>query len=148
MPVLDNSRHELFAQGIAKGKTLTAAYIEAGYKPNDGAASRLAGNVRIAARVEELKQRAAVRCEISIASLTADLIRIAQKSEGIGEAPGFSVARASLMDAAKLNGLIVDKKDFSSADGTMTPKTILDVSKLSTEALREIAAASATNGGS
>lgn len=33
MPVLSNSRHELFAQGLAIGKSAKQAYIDAGYKP-------------------------------------------------------------------------------------------------------------------
>ena len=33
MPILSNSRHEIFAQGLAIGKTQKQAYIDAGYKP-------------------------------------------------------------------------------------------------------------------
>ncbi len=36
MPVLKNSRHERFAQNVAKGMSATEAYEKAGYKPNDG----------------------------------------------------------------------------------------------------------------
>ncbi|TCL89842.1 hypothetical protein C8J38_11030 [Rhizobium sp. PP-WC-2G-219] len=32
MPVLQNTRHEAFAQVLAKGMTATDAYTEAGYK--------------------------------------------------------------------------------------------------------------------
>jgi phage terminase small subunit len=52
-------RHEKFAQGIAKGKTATKAYIDAGFSKNgaDGAACKLQGNARIAARIKELQQK-------------------------------------------------------------------------------------------
>jgi phage terminase small subunit len=34
MPVLKNARHEKFAQALAKGKSATDAYNEAGFKPH------------------------------------------------------------------------------------------------------------------
>ena len=39
-----------FAQALARGKTATEAYVLAGYKANDGNASRMKGNERISAR--------------------------------------------------------------------------------------------------
>lgn len=50
-------KHEAFAQGVASGKSATAAYIEAGYSPNgaDGAACKLQGNASVASRIEELR---------------------------------------------------------------------------------------------
>lgn len=117
MPALENHKHELFAQGLAKGKTQIEAYKEAGYKPDDGAAARLSGKVRIKERVAELQERAAVRTEITVANITERLLKIAEKGETSTEAPLLSVARASLMDAAKLNGLVIDKGQLSGADG-------------------------------
>lgn len=59
MPVLKNARHEKFAQNVAKGKSATEAYKLAGFnaraKSAEAAASRLLGNVKVHARVEELK---------------------------------------------------------------------------------------------
>ncbi len=117
MTVLKNQRQELFAQAIAKGKTQLEAYTEAGYKPDDGAAARLSGNVRVKARVTELKERAAARTEITVAGITERLLKIATKGEASSDAPMLSVARASLMDAAKLNGLVIDKGQLSGPDG-------------------------------
>lgn len=111
MPILNNTRQELFAQGVALGKTGTRAYIDAGYSETgaDAGASRLLGKVKVSARVNELKAGAAKSTGLTIESLTIDLLRIAKKGEDLTEASGLSVARASLMDAAKLNGLVVDK---------------------------------------
>jgi phage terminase small subunit len=109
VPALANTRHERFAQELAKGKTATEAYVEAGYKPNDGNAATLKGNQRVAERVAELMERAAFRCEVTVAAITQKLLAIAEKAETSKDAPLLSVARASYMDAAKLNGLIVDK---------------------------------------
>jgi phage terminase small subunit len=63
MPVLRNARHEAFARAIVKGNSGRAAYRAAGYDGTgavaDAAASRLLRNVKVAARVAELKEQAA-----------------------------------------------------------------------------------------
>lgn len=109
MPALANAKHERFAQEIAKGANQTEAYTSAGYKGDRTAACRLATNVNIQARIAELLNRAATRTEITVASITDRLLKIAAKGEASEDAPLLAVARASLMDAAKLNGLVVDK---------------------------------------
>ncbi len=109
MAALKNARQERFAQELAKGKSLIKAYEEAGYRPNRSAANRLASDVNICRRLAELQERAAVRAEITVAGITERLLNIATKAEGKDEAAMLQVARASLMDAAKLNGLVVDK---------------------------------------
>lgn len=114
---LKNARHERFAQELAKGKSADAAYAAAGYLPKRQNAARLMSNDAVAARVREIQKRAATRTEITVASISTRLMRIAGKGEKLKDAPGLSVARASLMDAAKLNGLIIDRSkvgfDFS-----------------------------------
>ena len=116
MPVLKNTRHEYFAQSMAKGKSQRQAYIDAGYDCSneniiDAAASRLLSNVKVSARITELKERAAVKAEISLVSATNDLLRIAKKSEQLEDSSGYQAARAAIMDACKLNGLIIDKAE-------------------------------------
>src|ERR1700737_824120 len=59
MGMLDNPKHELFAQELAKGKTADEAYKLAGYKENRHNASRLKTNETIQARVAELLGRVA-----------------------------------------------------------------------------------------
>lgn len=54
---LENAKHEKFAEGLAEGKTNRAAYKDAGYKPCDSAASRLASSEKVKERVDELKVR-------------------------------------------------------------------------------------------
>lgn len=113
---LKNTRHERFAQELAKGKSQSEAYRVAGYKPDTGAASRLSGNVSVLGRVSELKERAAIRTEITVAGLTERLLRIADKAEKKDDGSQLSTARASVMDAAKLNGMVVDKSEQRLAD--------------------------------
>lgn len=124
MPVLSNPKHERFAQELAKGKSQIDAYEAAGYNPSRSAAARLFSDVNICERVAEIAERVAVRTELTAASLTERLLKIADVAEktGIafdeesGEATGSSskhlgVARLALMDAAKLNGLIIERSD-------------------------------------
>lgn len=76
MPVLKNSRHEAFAQALAKGKTATESYAEAGYAPNDGNAARLKGNDRISSRVDEIVGRSAQKAEVSIARVLDEMRKL------------------------------------------------------------------------
>jgi len=55
MPVLTNARHERFAQALVRGMNASAAYVEAGYKPNGPNAARLTKNDEIKNRVAELQ---------------------------------------------------------------------------------------------
>jgi len=63
---LANTRHEAFAQALARGMTADAAYIEAGYKPHKSNPHRLSGNERVKARVAELVNQSAERTGITI----------------------------------------------------------------------------------
>ena len=119
---LKNARHERFAQERAKGKSVDEAYSLAGFKPHRGNAHRLSTNESVAARIAELQARAAKKAVVTVEGITERLLKIAEKGEGANDAPLLSVARASLMDAAKLNGLIVEKRDLTSSDGSMSPK--------------------------
>ena len=106
---LKNARHERFAQELAKGKSQSEAYGLAGYCEDRTAASRLSTNVNVIARATELKSKAADKAVITIEKLTARLLGIVEKGEAAHDAPLLSVARAALMDVAKLNGLIEEK---------------------------------------
>jgi sirohydrochlorin ferrochelatase len=117
MPALGNARHERFAQEIARGKSQSDAYGAAGFTGTaptlEAGASRLIRNDKVKARVAELLEFSALRAEVSIATLTQDLLRLRDKGEALADAAGLSVARNSVMDIAKLNGLVVDKTQGS-----------------------------------
>lgn len=113
MPVLANVKHERFAQGVSKGISQRDAYREAGFTGSDATidagASRLISTDKVSARIAELLERAAAKTEITVASITERLLAIAAKGEKSNDAPMLAVGRAALMDAAKLNGLVIDK---------------------------------------
>lgn len=123
---LKNEKHELFAQEIAQGALQLDAYRTAGYAGDECHASRLANRDDVRARVNEMLSKAAVRAEITVASITKRLVAIADKGEKSSEAPLLQVARAALMDAAKLNGLIVEKTktEITNPDGSLRPTVI------------------------
>jgi hypothetical protein len=58
MSVLNNSKHEQFAQLIAKGVNATKAYVSAGYSGNGarGGAARLNAKATVCARIRELQK--------------------------------------------------------------------------------------------
>lgn len=74
MSVLDNPKHERFAQELAKGKTATEAYVLVGYKNNDGNASKLAAKVQ--GRVKEITGKAADKAGVTIERVLSELALI------------------------------------------------------------------------
>jgi phage terminase small subunit len=110
MPALKNARHEAFCRALSKGETAERAYEQAGYLPSRHHASRLATKGNIRRRLDELKERAAIRAEISAAYLTEKVLALAKSAEDIPQNPAaIQAALASYMGAAKLNGLIIDR---------------------------------------
>lgn len=74
MPVLTNSRHEIFALGVARGLKPAQAYVKAGYKNTEGvnaSACRLLKHQRVCERIVEVREQISkkvienvVTCEI------------------------------------------------------------------------------------
>jgi hypothetical protein len=83
MPVLKNSRNELFALAVARGETADSAYRLAGYKPHRQNAARLRTNDDIQRRIVEVQKLAE----------TATVLNIRQKREFIAR-----VVRARLAE--------------------------------------------------
>jgi len=54
---LENHRHEKFAQELAAGKGVEAAYRAAGYTDNRRNASRLKARPKVSARLAELREK-------------------------------------------------------------------------------------------
>lgn len=77
MPILSNSKYELFAQELAKGSTASAAYVAAGYKRHDSNAGRLSKNEQVRSRVTELLTESAERSGVTIDRLVSELAKIA-----------------------------------------------------------------------
>lgn len=104
-------KQQKFADLIIGGSDASSAYISAGYKtstPNAtyANASRLLRNDKVASYIDEQRERSQEAVGISLESLTRRLMSIAAQAE---RAKDLTNARQALMDAAKLNGMIIDR---------------------------------------
>jgi hypothetical protein len=135
MPALANSRHEAFAQALARGLSTAAAYAEAGYKPNRGNAhTLLKQNECISKRVEEIQAeqlaihqqataQAAANAQVTIESLIAEVD--AARIKAMSEKGGAAAAVSALIAKAKLAGMWREKIDQHT---TGTVSTVWNVS--------------------
>ncbi len=83
-------------------------------------ASELLTNGEVAGRVAELQAKAAERTMITVESLTVKLEEA--RLHALKDEKGASAAVSAIMGMAKLHGLLIDKQDHSSSDGSMSPK--------------------------
>lgn len=111
MPILDNARHERFAQGLAKGLPADHAYSEAGYKPSRAAASRLSANVNVRSRVKELQSRATEGIVITKQWLIEQLVDTARRAKD--DATRASEV-AALKELATITGHRIERQEHES----------------------------------
>lgn len=77
MPVLENRKHEIFAQEMAKpGSSTIPSLTKAGYAPHPAAATRLLKNVNISARIAEIQNRGAERAAASVERIVEEIERL------------------------------------------------------------------------
>lgn len=107
-------KQEAFAREYTVDRNATQAAIRAGYSAHTAEVQgcRLLKNVKVRAVVNKIEAACAEKAELSVVSITNRLMTIADKSEKLDSAPGMNVARQSLMDAAKLNGLVVESSEI------------------------------------
>ena len=108
MAALKNARHEKFAQELAKGSAQIDAYVEAGYGRSEGAASRLSRNVKIEARVAEIKAGAAISAGITLQSHLDDLKDLRDKALSARQ---FAAAITAEIARGKASGVHVEKSE-------------------------------------
>ena len=135
MAVLQNPKHEKFAQELAKGKTAEESYALAGFSPNRGNASVLKHKQNILDRVSELlSERESIHAQATadaikstaltkewvIETLKENVARAMQakpvKTDDDGEAIGEyqyqgSVANRALELLGKELGMFIDRKE-------------------------------------
>jgi hypothetical protein len=109
------AKQERFCLLIVRGEGLLAAYMAAGYSaatPGVGAASssKLVRTPKISNRIAELREAAAIAASVSVETLTRELLEIRNDATADGQ-HGAAVSAIAMI--AKLNGLVVDRKDIS-----------------------------------
>lgn len=113
---LRNPRHEIFAQQVAKGETITKAYEIAGFRPHAKNASRLRNVEGVAARIGELLGAAARK---TIADKTAVLARLT--AIAFNDAKRTSDQIQAIDRICKINGWFSERREFSGPNGGAIP---------------------------
>lgn len=107
-------KQQRFAEEYAIDHNATQAAIRAGYSEASAYAqgSRLLKNAEVREHLNGIQSAVTARTELTVAGITERLLTIANKSESMNSAPGMNVARQAMMDAAKLNGLVVESSEI------------------------------------
>jgi phage terminase small subunit len=107
------SKQNRFVQEYLVDHNATQAAIRAGYseKTARAIASENLAKPDIRAAINRAQNKVAEKLELTVASVSARLCSIAEKAEKLDGAPGLNVARQAIMDAAKLNGLVVETQE-------------------------------------
>jgi len=118
MPPLDNPRHEIVAQQVAKGLSQRAAYIRAGYQDTniasvDVSASRLISTVKVTNRIQALQERSAMALSITIEGQLAKLERVLQQAELLKQC---SASIAAIREQSELAGLKIQRLESKRVD--------------------------------
>jgi phage terminase small subunit len=118
MPILDKPKHEKLAQELALGTNQTDAYERAGYARDDSHASRLAGDGRIRARVEELQADAAKLVADRIALSRADMIAMlmSDREEARANKQMATALRATELLGRELHGMFTERREVVTKD--------------------------------
>jgi len=131
---LDNERHELFAQNLAKGIPQSKAYVQAGFEATTDQAIRvnahkLSRKTAVMRRVTELQEAGARRAEREIGIDKAwIMLRLRDLSEAAQEANqyGPSVRAVELMGRER--GMFVEKHEVRG--GPLEELSIADLERL------------------
>lgn len=108
-----NENQARFAREYAIDRNATQAAIRAGYSEHTAKqqGARLLTNVDVRAEIERTLAACAERVELTVASVTSKLLALSEKAEGMDGSGAINVARQCIMDAAKLNGLVVESSE-------------------------------------
>lgn len=129
------AKQEKFAQVYVETSNASEAYrqsynVKPDTKPESvwQAASTILADIKVSSRVLELQEEHRKRHNVTVDTLTAELDEDRKLARKV-EQP--SAAISAVMGKAKLHGLITDKRDHISSDGSMTPRetTPKDIAK-------------------
>jgi hypothetical protein len=111
-----NDKQAAFAREYCVDKNATQAAIRAGYsaKTAYSQGERLLRHVEVRAEIERTLAKSAAKVELTVASVSAKLLALADKAEAMDGPSALNVSRQCLMDAAKLNGLVVESSEVVS----------------------------------
>ncbi len=103
MPILENARHEAFAQARARGVSPDQAYEDAGFVPGHNHASRLSMRPEIAERIAEIRAGLSHLDDARSHGVISALLRGAKASEATATAAALKEIRLTLLEAHRLH---------------------------------------------
>lgn len=121
MPMLQNARHERFAQGIASGLSQEKAYVEAGYSPKAAranAATLLKREQSISTRVSELlREKEAARsaavfgaAKVTLEAHLNELEQIKAEARAVPDGRGIAAVLRAEELRGRACGLYINQK--------------------------------------
>ena len=103
MPILQNYRHEAFAQARARGQSLENAYEDAGFAPGYNPGRRLNLREDVAERVAEIRAAYDRARHADVPEAIVALLRLAKAGEALQTPAGAKEARLAILDALRLH---------------------------------------------
>jgi phage terminase small subunit len=128
--LLDNARHELFAQEVAKGSSYSAAHVKAGFRSGDANASRLARKPHVQARIQEIIGKAAAKTDIKVERILEELARIGfanmldYVSIGQGGDANLDLTGLTRDTAAAISEIVVDTHNAKDGKDTIVVRRV------------------------
>lgn len=123
MPALLNSRHEKFAQELAKGASASEAMKAAGFKSDRRNGTRLTTNEDIRRRVDELKERAATNVVLSREWVLEELIDNAKRAKEGGD---YAPSNKALELLGKEIGMFVERTENVNINHDVSDKPLTE----------------------
>ena len=102
MPVLEDPRHETFAQALARGVSLRAASNEAKFYGGITRIRERSQRPHIAARVIEIEEHCRWGGDFKLREVFDQLMDLAKKAGELGTGAGMAAAKALLAEAARI----------------------------------------------
>jgi hypothetical protein len=119
MPALLNPKHELFAQGLAKGLSADAAYQAAGYKKNRGNATRMKADESILRRLAELQSKAEAKVLLTLEDHMRELETLRELAKAGGQ---ISAANTAEVKRGELMGYYVARSESTNTNYNISDK--------------------------
>ena len=110
MPILQNSRHEAFAQARARGAALKDAFEDAGYAPDASHASRLGREPLVAERIAELRGQQVEMADAGPQAVIAALLRTAKAAEAKATPASLREVRLTLLEVDRLREALLARR--------------------------------------
>ena len=111
MSILQNERHEAFAQSRARGQSLENAYEDAGFAPSHRHGTRLNLRPDIALRIAEIRSGQDDVRGADVPEVIAALLRLARVGEALQSPAGVKEARLAVLEAFRLHEEIARDRD-------------------------------------